>query len=185
MSKAFSRRIFFLILLSVVTLLPSCQHSIGEGNTLPVLSENNLPIVHIDYDHDWINEHVNKDIPIPEYQITAGNGFVLNASNCKIIIPSHLTVFNVTRPNRVYVYIRYGGYDYDYDVYYLDWVNNSSELVVTSQDLILLDHTAEKSNVEFISGQNMNVLIGYFDKNGKTTGHEIFYPLWGATVYVQ
>ncbi len=186
MSKTNSSKIYYLIILSAVAWLPSCQYAPGEQHILPVLSETDLPVVNMDPDHDFINLHTGNDNPlILGYKIAAGKGFVLNASGYKFQIPSDLAAFNITHPNRIHIYLKLGPYDSSSSLYYADWNNNETSIALTSQTLIPLQQIA-KPFIGLESGQEATIVIGFFDKSGQTTnGAELFYPFWGGSVYVQ
>ncbi|MFT3894069.1 MAG: hypothetical protein QM730_20760 [Anaerolineales bacterium] len=132
-----------------------------------------------------MSEHIDKNVPIvQDYKIMAGSGFILDISDWEIQAPSNLAVLNVNRPNQVVVYVKQGHYDSEFSVYYADWNNMEDSLTLTSQNLVPQQDTRKPfSGLE--SGQEVTVVIGYYDKDGHTTGLDIFYPFWGAAMYVQ
>jgi hypothetical protein len=166
--------IFLLFLCSFAVLLPSCQYS-----------ERALPVVNVDHDHDFLSQHVRNPVPvIQEYKVEAGNGFVLDMSNFEFQVPPSLVAFKITRPNRVYVSIRPGHYANNLIEYYADWNSSGSAFALTTQNLIPVDDAARPFS-GFNSGQEVYVLIGFYDPDGKITQSPLFYPFWGADVSIQ
>jgi hypothetical protein len=139
----------------------------------------------VDYNHDFYGQHVGNPVPvIQEYKVVAGNGFVLDTSNIGFQVPPDLLAVKVTRPNRVYIYIRPGHYANSLIVYYADWNSGGSAFALTTQTLIPADDAVRPFS-GFESGQEVQIWIGFYDQEGKITQSPLFYPFWAAEVNIQ
>lgn len=157
----------FLLIVAIITLATiSCQGA-GETNTLPNVLENNLPIIEADDEH-WQVERNDGAMPM-EYEIHAGNGFVLDLSDYEIQIPSSL---NITQPNMIQIIL-------DQDIYYVDWVAEQTSYMFTADTLKPLQ--TSKPFSELTSGQKAIVAVGFVDNDGQGA----FYPLWYAIATVK
>jgi len=182
MSKTNSSIIISLILLVIAVLFLSCQHTNDKKSSVPTLPENNLPVVNVDFSHDFANEHVGEKIPlILQYEIVAGDGFILNVSDYKIQKPPRFTNLNVTSPNRIEIGLRR---NYATIYYYVDWKNDENQFILTSKTLIPLEQQTKPFSGLY-SGQEVVVSIGFFGNDEKYTEGKIFYPFWSAGINVK
>lgn len=164
-------RINNVIILTIIagTVL-GCVGTSGE-NKMPVSNQNNLPIIKADDEHMQVQR--NDNVSPPAYEISSGDGFVLDTTGYKIQIPTGL---HVDQPNMIQVVL-------DKQTYYVSWDPGITSYTLSSQTLKPLQGAGPFSG--FKSGIAVILAIGYLDSNGQTTGRVAFYPLWDAIVNVR
>jgi hypothetical protein len=185
-----------LIIMSAVLPLSSCQYSTNKQDNLPDYSESNPPIIKVDSNHNFLGEYIEDSPVVLQYEIKAGDGFILDVANYDIQIPKRSARFNITHPNYIDItrpnYIEVDIRKYDHTgiaQYYVDWKSNETLYVFTPQTLSELD--SEKSMPGYLrrftgpqftgiqSGQEVVVAIVFIDGDGA------IYPLWGALINVK
>jgi len=185
-----------LITISIILLLFSCQYSTDEKSRFLVSSESNLPTIRVDDNHDFVGDHVENPPVFLQYEITEGDGFILDVANYDIQIPKRSARFNITHPNYIDIthpnYIEVDIRKYDHTgiaKYYVDWKSDETSYIFSPQALSTLDR--EKSMPGYLrrftgpqftgiqSGQEVVVAIVFIDGNGA------IYPLWGALINVK
>jgi len=175
--KVIGSEVSFFFLLMVVVILPSCQSLMIENETLPV--------IFIDREHDLFTMHTDQQDPLTRsYEIPPGKGFLLDISDDSIQIPSHLVTYNVTHPNRVVVYLRTHHYAPTKTAYFADWDDNDSSLEISSDTLMLLKDPNKKIS-GFDSGQEMEIVVYFYDNDDQIPGEHLAYPLWWICVDVR
>lgn len=190
MSKS-NIHILYFSFSTIAILLLSCESSASNLSNSPNLSKDNLPIIKVDSHHDFINasNHIGETPPvILQYEIIAGDGFILDVSDYENKITARNISLGITQPNRIQVEVIIYDNDgiYKHIPYYTDWENNKTSYILTAQTLIPLSTVPFTGLESFASsGQRASVAIGFFDKNGQTTGIEMFYPLWGAGINIR
>ncbi len=145
-----------------------------SNSELPTQSEGGLPIIKVDRQHDFVftENHAGENPPIVlRYEITAGDGFVLDVSGYDFTkAPSRYRAFRITRPNSISVGIRFYDGMYKTNYYYVDWVDNQILFPLTTKTL--LPEEGAKPFTGFKSGQSIIIAVGHFDRT--------FYPFWGS-----
>ena len=121
MGKTNFDRIVFLLTLTITMILSGCR-------TLTNI-ESGLPIIKVDENHDFVNEHVFEKTPVVmQYEVPAGNGFILDVSNYKIKTPSQS--IGVITPNRIEVSVRFYDGIYKSTLYYVNWQSNKETSIL-------------------------------------------------------
>ena len=167
MSKT-SNKVVVVLSILIITLGSSCSFR----------STNNLPVIKVDGEHDFVfmDNHAGENPPIIlRYQITEGDGVLLDVSDYDIgnKIPPDLLALGITHPNRIAVSIEYdGGYKTIY--YYVDWVESDAVISLTTETLMSVK--GEKTFAGFEAGQSATINIGFYAR--------VFYRFWSAGVDV-
>jgi len=138
---------------------------------MPNTSENSLPVIKADNEHLQVER--SDGTVAPEYEIIAGNGFVLDTSGYEIQIPPNL---NITQPNMIQIVL-------DKNSYYVDWEVGKTSYTFTVETLKPLQ--SSKSFSRLNSGQKVIIAIGFMDDKGQATGQVAFYPFWYAIINVK
>ena len=173
--KAIGRIAF--ILLIVELFLSGCQSLLIE--------KEKLPVIVIDQEHDLFTMHTDQQYSQSRvYEIPPGKGFLLDISDDSIQIPSHLATYNVTNPNRLVVYLRQHHYAPTKTAYFMDWNDNETSLEISVNTLMLLEDPTEKIR-EFDSGQEMEIVVYFYDNDDQVPGEHLAYPLWLIRVDVR
>lgn len=131
---------------------------------MPSTSVYNLPVIKADNEHLQI-ERSDGTVP-PEYEISAGNGFVLDATDYEIQIPPNL---NIAQPNMIQIVL-------DKNSYFVNWENGKTSYTFTTDTLKPLQNSKPFDRLH--SGQKVIIAIGFMDEKGQATGDVAFYPLW-------
>ena len=164
------RKYILLIFVIVAIAVSSCQSPSGV-NIMPSTSENDLPVIKADNEHLQV-ERSDGTVP-PEYEIKAGNGFVLDISGYEIQIPPNL---NITQPNMIQIVL-------DRNSYYVDWEGGKMLYTFAADTLTPLQNSKPFGGLR--SGQKAIIAIGFMDEKGQVTGQVAFYPLWYAIVSIK
>ncbi len=139
---------------------------------MPSTSKNNLPVIKADNEHLQVER--SDGTVSPEYEINAGNGFVLDTSGYEIQIPPNL---NITQPNMIQIV-----FDKN-NMYYVDWEVGKTSYTFTANTLKPLQRSKPFNGLH--SGQKVIIAIGFMDDKGQTTGQVAFYPLWYAITNIK
>ena len=158
-------------------------------DTVPSKLQNlvsRVPIVDVDSYHDFVGEHTGNSFPpIQKYAIPPGSGIVLNTSSFELRVPPRLVSFNISRPNRVDLYVRLGHYANGYVDYYANWDHANKSIALNAETLVPVSYPSKPFS-GFQSGQEVTIYIGFYDKGGLTVGPDpSFWPFWGAVVDIQ
>lgn len=165
------RKYFLLIVVIAAVIVSSCQSPSGVS-TMPSTSENNLPVINADNEHLQIERSDGTEPP--EYEISAGNGFVLDTSGYEIQIPHNL---NITQPNMIQIVLD------NEKMYFVNWEIGKTSYTFTAETLMPIQNSKPFGGLQ--SGQKVIIAIGFMDEQGKFTGQIAFYPLWYAIVNIK
>ncbi len=160
-----------LVLAGISIMLGSCGLYTNAEATVPTSPPSHLPVIKADMEHLQV-EKGDGSVP-PFYDVPAGDGFVLDTSELKLVMPPSL---KIDAPNMIQIVI-------DKRYYGAAWETSRSSYVLTAETLTPMQGSRPFDGLK--RNEKVVIAIGYMDEKGQTTGQVAFYPMWYAIADVR